>query len=119
MNAAKGLMLKLQAAFDAVASRLAARSGFASALYYAFFSSAFRRETQAVLQGRRRYQQDIESPEESCALLRRNIHRLEKGLLMRPRRAVFALDYIEETLDCYARALHSAPAGTGHVRAVS
>jgi nitroreductase len=36
-------------------------------------------------------------------LLRRNTHRLEKGLLMRPRRAIYALDYIEETVDAYLR----------------
>ena len=34
--------------------------------------------------------------------LRRNVHRLEKGLIMRPRRPVFALDYIDETVDAYA-----------------
>ena len=33
--------------------------------------------------------------------LRRNVHRLEKGLIMRPRRTVFALDYINETVDLY------------------
>ena len=31
--------------------------------------------------------------------LRRNIHRLEKGLLMKPRRDIFALGYITETVD--------------------
>ncbi len=31
----------------------------------------------------------------------RNTHRLEKGLLMQPRRDVFAKGYIEETVDCY------------------
>lgn len=35
------------------------------------------------------------------ALLRRNVHRLEKGILMKPRRIPFALDYIGETLDAY------------------
>jgi nitroreductase len=30
--------------------------------------------------------------------LKRNLHRLEKGLIMRPRKAIFALDYIENTL---------------------
>ena len=33
--------------------------------------------------------------------LRRNVHRLEKGLIMRPRRSLFALDYIGETVDLY------------------
>lgn len=39
--------------------------------------------------------------------LRRNTHRLEKGLIMRPRRAVFALDYIGETLDALAVVLRT------------
>lgn len=34
-------------------------------------------------------------------LLRRNTHRLEKGLLMRPRRTVFAVDYIAETVRAF------------------
>lgn len=40
-------------------------------------------------------------------LLRRNIHRLEKGLLMRPRRPIYALDYIEETIEAY-RCVHQS-----------
>lgn len=40
----------------------------------------------------------------SQAMLRRNVHRLEKGLLMRPRRDLFAVDYIDETVDALARA---------------
>lgn len=39
--------------------------------------------------------------------LRRNVHRLEKGLIMRPRRAVFAGDYIGETLRVLGRVLES------------
>jgi nitroreductase len=35
--------------------------------------------------------------------LRRSIHRLEKGLMMHPRRSGFASDYIEETVETYAR----------------
>ncbi|UZD23032.1 nitroreductase family protein [Algoriphagus halophytocola] len=34
-------------------------------------------------------------------MLVRNTHRLEKGLLMQPRRDVFAAEYIRETVDCY------------------
>jgi nitroreductase len=104
----KTLLRKLQAAIDTVAFRVAGRSGFGSALYYVFCSEAFRRENRAVLEGRRRYEEDAHRPRQSCALLRRNIHRLEKGLLMRPLRPLFALDYIAETVDCYANVLESA-----------
>lgn len=41
---------------------------------------------------------------DSNTLLRRNIHRIEKGLIMRPRKAVFALDYIAETVSGFVRA---------------
>lgn len=68
-------------------------------------SSLFGREQRAVLAGMVRYAQDRATPAESVAVLRRNTHRLEKGLLMRPRRPVFALDYIEETVVCYERAI--------------
>jgi len=34
-------------------------------------------------------------------LLRRAIHRIEKGLISRPRRPIFAADYIEEAVDLY------------------
>jgi nitroreductase len=47
------------------------------------------------------------------SLLRRNTHRLEKGLIMRPRREVFALDYIEETVKAYEAALAAYAAGDG------
>jgi len=44
-------------------------------------------------------------------LLNRNTHRLEKGLIMRPRKEVFALDYIEETVNAYEAALKASQNG--------
>jgi len=38
-------------------------------------------------------------------LLTRNIHRLEKALIMKPRKPHFGLDYIGETVLCYKRCL--------------
>lgn len=75
-----------------------------AALYYFLFNSNFRREQQATLQGRLRYHQSLQSLQQSSPLLRRNTHRLEKGLIMRPMRVPFALDYIGETVECYQRA---------------
>jgi nitroreductase len=40
--------------------------------------------------------------------LRRNSHRLEKGLISRPRRDTFATDYIEETVEHLARGIQAA-----------
>lgn len=85
---------------------VAAISGFTSALYYLFFSSSFRREQQAVLKGKLHYRRALRNPGESSYLLRRNIHRLEKGLIMEPRRPVFARDYIDETVRAYATVLN-------------
>jgi nitroreductase len=76
-------------------------SSMLSALYYAVASSEFRAEQQAVLRGRVRFLRDRRKAGYSIYLLRRNIHRLEKGLIMRPARAVFARDYIAETVDAY------------------
>lgn len=72
-----------------------------SNFYYLFFSSAFNREHQSVLLGKMKYLNDVKSDTASIHQLVRNTHRIEKGLLMKPRRNVFALDYISETIDCF------------------
>ena len=82
-----------------------ANSGFLCSVYYAVCSGSFRREHRGVVCGRLNYMKQAQDPSGSQYLLRRNIHLLEKGLLMRPRRGVFALDYIQETVACYGRAL--------------
>jgi len=81
--------------------KVMARSQFTSTIYYAFFSTAFWREHQAIAFGRVMFEQDYRAVEGSQYLLRRNIHRLEKGLIMKPRRQIFALDYISETVQVY------------------
>ena len=73
-------------------------------LYY-LFSSAFSNEHKAVLQGRKGYHASLINIGETSALLRRNTHRLEKGLIMRPRRSVFAEGFIQETVECYSDAV--------------
>ena len=73
-----------------------------STTYYALFNRGLDRETKAVLAGRRIFELNRNSPNETSSLVRRNVHRLEKGILMRPRRSVFALDYVQETVDAYA-----------------
>lgn len=81
-----------------------ASSRWSASLYYLLLSSQFRREMHAVLQGRARYRYNLQHATTNCPLLRRNIHRLEKGLIMRPRRPVFAVEYIAETVQAYAKA---------------
>lgn len=79
-----------------------------SSLYYAFFSRQFGREHQGVLRGRLAFWHSLENVKTTSALLRRNTHRLEKGLIMRPRRPVFAEDYILETVECLEKASQSS-----------
>ena len=78
-----------------------ARSKIFSSFYYCIFSDQFRREHHAVLNGRLKYHTTSKSELNNIYLLRRNIHRLEKGLIMQPRREIFALDYIKETVDAF------------------
>ena len=85
-----------------------------SALYY-YLDGSFDRELHAVLAGKEAHSQeggtDGRAALDAAAFtLRRNVHRLEKGLLMRPRRDVFARDYIGETVDAYRRASGAADA---------
>lgn len=94
--------------------RVASGSPFLATLYYAFTSRAFWREHQAVLYGRLRHEEDNLSSGRSLYRLRRNVHRLEKGLIMRPRRAAFATEYIEETVLALAARVGGNGAGGAH-----
>lgn len=67
--------------------------------------ATFNREQFAVLRGRRDYYRNLDKLRRSHTELRRNVHRLEKGMLMQPRRDVFALDYIVETIEFYEKAV--------------
>ena len=75
-----------------------------ASIYYVLFSKEFKNEQLAVLLGKLNYYKSDGVNSDSSALLRRNVHRIEKGLIMRPRRAVFGLAYLNETIDCYTRA---------------
>jgi nitroreductase len=77
-----------------------------ASVYYFLFSRDFGREQQATLKGRLKYHKSLQRLDGSSPLLRRNVHRLEKGLIMKPRRETFALDYIDETVACYLMAVN-------------
>lgn len=70
-------------------------------VYYFFAPLTFNREQAAVWRGRRDYYRYKNKPSVSHVGLRRNVHRLEKALIMKPRRPVFAADYIVETVEFY------------------
>lgn len=73
----------------------------------------FNREQSAVLRGRRNYYRNKHRDRTTHIELRRNIHRLEKGLIMRPRREVFARDYITETIEFYEEAARQCQMAPG------
>jgi len=86
--------------------RLSVRTGIGAALYYLFFNRAFRFEQQVVLRGKIGYEEQSRQPQVTSYLLRRNVHRIEKGLIMRPRRDAFATSYIVKTLHALERVAH-------------
>ena len=81
--------------------KLLYRSRGMQLLHALLFSAGFRREIWAVLSGIRAHRASEDSLSGLEYKLRRNIHRLEKGLIMDPLRDVFALGYIEETVEAY------------------
>lgn len=101
----KDQILKIIKLRDTVFSSLFKCSRLLASIYYVFFSRQFAREHKAVLSGKAAYQKSLKSIGETSALLRRNVHRLEKGLIMQPRRDVFAENFIGETVKTYKRAI--------------
>lgn len=93
-----------EAVLRAVLEVLAANRLF-SLLYSVLSIPSFNREQFAVLRGRRDYYRNLGKVRATRTELRRNVHRLEKGILMQPRRPVFALDYLVETVEFYERAV--------------
>jgi nitroreductase len=91
---------------DALSTRVFGRSRLLARALYAVLSPRFAREQATVLYGRSRF--GGATAGQSDPQLRRNTHRLEKGLLMQPRAATFATDYIEETVAAFERACVSA-----------
>lgn len=83
------------------------KSKFLSNLYYCFFSNEFAREHQKVLNGKYMHLQALKSKRPNEFHLRREIHRLEKGLIMKEKKPVFAVDYINDVVNNY-RILNTA-----------
>ena len=86
-------------------------SNVLAGLYYTFLSDRFHREHRAVLTGKVKYIERSRKYEDDRYFLSRSIHRLEKGLLMQPRKDIFALGYIESTVEAYIRSLENSEGG--------
>lgn len=73
------------------------KSNLLTALYY-FVRPSFRMEELSVLRGKVAYNKKLKSENNSSSLIRRNIHRLEKGLIMRPRKEIFGDEFVLVTV---------------------
>jgi len=73
--------------------------------FHFIFTHFFDREIFAFTNAVHQYNRSARDVFSSNVVIRRNIHRLEKGLIMENRRTRFALDYIQETVECYTSIL--------------
>lgn len=80
-------------------------SAFLIHIFYFLLPGAFWFEHSATWRGRRDYYRQKKTPQITSPGLRRNIHRLEKALIMTPRRPIFASKYIQETVDFFSTAV--------------
>ena len=69
---------------------------------YGVVHFSYATESMLFLAGRAKFSENNVN-RESAGTLRRNIHRLEKGLIMKPRKAKFGVMFIEETVDTYCK----------------
>lgn len=99
-------LARTRAKVDLFLAKHCVKFRFTSSLFYFLINGQFRREHQSVLAGRIAYHEALEAINASHALLRRNTHRLEKGLIMEPRKPSFAEAYIGETVDIFAKCLN-------------
>ena len=79
---------------------VASRNSFFTKLHFLFIND-FRLEQKGVLSGINRFNDELYKPQSSKFQLRRDIHRLEKGLIMKKRRDIFGLEYIDEAVNLY------------------
>ena len=69
-------------------------------LFYVFYFFSFIKEQHAVASGIFKfYKRSINNKDINWSLLRRNTHRIEKGMVMKNRKKTFAMNYIEETVN--------------------
>ena len=75
--------------------------------YYKFFSNSFNNEMKYFGYGQYIYYKNLKL-KSNKAYLRRNIHRIEKGLITKPIKNIFGKKYIIETLTNYESILKSS-----------
>lgn len=99
------LIQRMLSSFNVVNAKIFSSTYLLSVPYHWVAFLSFMREQRAVLYGKKIYYENLNRRRASHVELRRNIHRLEKGLLMQPMRKVFAENYIVETVRFYQIAI--------------
>src|SRR5690606_1366478 len=85
------------------------RFPFFGRIYVLLFTSAYNREIRGVLAGQIAHIKNKQGQESVNYHLRRSIHRLEKGLSMRPLRSIFGVDIIGATVASYEKTCRMTP----------
>lgn len=98
---AKWRIIRFCKSLDLFIIQFCSSNRWMASFYYFCLSREFDRELISVLNGRLAYSRSLSNIGITSPLLRRNIHRIEKGLIMKPRRNLFAEDYIIETVQVY------------------
>lgn len=83
--------------------RLGSGNMFWARFYYFFWDKSFQRENRAVIKGKLEHEEGFSSGNLNEYKLRRNIHRIEKGLIMPDRKPVFAEGYLRETIKAFSQ----------------
>ena len=81
--------------------KISSSNRFLSVIYHFIFFFSFNREQFACLKGRAEFYKTLGLQEFTNHRLRRNIHRIEKGLVFNDRKEIFAASYIEETIEAF------------------
>lgn len=102
------LIRKFVRGFKFILYRVLSLSRILAVPFHLIISRSFDREIFAYTNAVYKYNKKVTEVHPSNIVIRRNIHRLEKGLIMENRRTVFALDYIEETVENYALILQKS-----------
>ncbi len=76
-------------------------SKFLARIYYGIINRSFAKENRTVLRGKILYWQKYRKNELNKHEMRRNIHRLEKGLIIPERKETFGQSYIMKTVRTY------------------
>lgn len=109
MSVMKIVLKQVYQIYSGMLRAMVERLPFLVVPYYFVLSRAFNREIQTVFAGTRMYRHRRYSDPRSSPALRRNLHRIEKGMSMVPMRPVFAKSYAKETVQEFA-AMSKVPA---------